>query len=389
MIDRRNLLQAGAAVLATSAASRALAQGAAAAAPAPAPRFYLDACSRNLQWIRNPAELAGAVQELGLASIDLNVAAYPGHVDPARATSDLPAFVSALKAGGVETRAVTLPIDGADAPGAEALLAAAAAAGVKYYTWGGVAWDDRQPYAVQIEALKARFAKLAKLNRKYGLKGLYQARGDGAGVLFADLLPAMQTVDPKLMGFRYDTAALLQVRPELTVRHLRMAGPYIGGLALNDAAVDLEFPKWEQGRFTDSPVLLTRPHGGGDNLGDAGGDWAAYGGGGRPLPYRLRAKPTGTGMIDLISIGETLKAIGFDGPAEVQALYDLGGAEAGADKITYPRQEVIGRLKRDRITVEQAFRAPFGLKVARPAFLERRDTPGAPRAPAANGPPGE
>jgi sugar phosphate isomerase/epimerase len=387
MIDRRNLLQAGAAVLATASAGRALAQGAAPAAAAP--RFYLDACSRNLQWIRNPAELAGAVQELGLSSIDLNVAAYPGHVDPARATIDLPAFVAAMKAGGVETRAITTPLDGADAPGAEALLAAAAKAGVKYYTWGGVAWDERQPYAAQVEALKARFTKLAKLNAKYGLKGLYQPRGDGAGALFADLLPVMQTLDPKLMGFRYDTAALLQVRPELTVRHLRMAGPYIGGLALNDAAVDLEFPQWEQGRFTDSPEILTRPHGGGDNLGDAGGDWAAYGGGGRPLPYRFRAKPTGTGMIDLIRIGETLKEIGFDGPAEVQAFYDLGGAEAGADKIVYPRQEVIGRLKRDRITVEQAFRAPFNLKVARPAFLERRDASSARPAPAANGPPSE
>lgn len=388
MIDRRKLLEAGAAALAVSAvAGRAGAQTRSPVAPAAAAGFRLDAYSKNLQWIRTPAELAEAVRELGLSSIDLNVAAYPGHVDPAKATTDLPAFVSALKAAGVETRAVTLPITGPD--GAESLLAATAAAGVRYYSWSGAPWDDRQPYTAQMASLKTRFGALARLNRKYRLKGLYQPRGEAAGVLFAELMPVLQTVDPQLMGVRYDTAALLQTRPELMVRQLKMAGPYIGGMALNDAAVDLEFPKWQQGHFTDAPELLTRPNGGGDNLGNAGGDWLAYGGGGRPLPYRFRPKPTGTGMVDLMLIGETLKSIGFDGPAECQAEYDLGGAENGADKIAYPRQEVLGRLKRDRITVEQAFREPFGLTVARPGFLERRDAGAAAARPEGGGPPGE
>ena len=366
-MDRRRLLQLGALTLAAAPLGKALAQ-----APAAAPRFYLDAYSRNLQWARTPQDLGKAVLDLGLTSVDLNIAPYPGHVDPAKVATELPAFVNGLKAMDLTVRSVTTNITGPDTPYAEAILAAASAAGIGYYTWSGAPYDDNQPYAPQMDALRSRFARLAALNQKYRIKGLYQPRPGAAGSLFVDLLPVMQAFDPRFMAFRYDTAALLQAQPQNVVRHLHMGGRYIGAVALNDAAVNLEFPKWQQGRFTDAPEMLTLPNGGGDNTGNAGGDWLAYGGGGRPLPYHYRPAPVGTGMIDLTLIGRALKEIGFDGPAECQVEYPLGGAEAGADKINLPRQEVVGRIKRDRITVEQAFQAPWGLKVARPPFLERQ-----------------
>ena len=280
-MDRRRLLQMGALAFAAAPLSRAFAQ-----APA-APRFYLDAYSRNLQWARTPQELAKAVLDLGLTSVDLSIAPYPGHVDPAKVATDLPVFVNGLKAMGISVRTVTTDLTGADSPNAETVLAAVATAGIGSYTWSGAPYDDAQPYAPQMEALKARFAKLAALNLKYKLKGLYQPRPGAAGSLFVDLLPIMSAFDPRYMAFRYDTATLLQTRPENVVRHLRMGARYIGALALNDAAVNLEFPKWQQGRFTDAPEMLTLPNGGGDNTGNAGGDWLAYGGGGRPLPYPL------------------------------------------------------------------------------------------------------
>ena len=377
-MDRRDLLRLGLFTLAAAplAAAQAQAQGRPAAGAAPG--FSLDAYSRNLQWCRSPEDLGKAVNDLGLHSVDLTIAAYPGHVDPAKVKTDLPVFVSGLAASGVTVRCATTEITGADSPNAEAVLQALAASGIGSYTWGPAPFDDSRPYPAAMDALKARFARLAKLNEKYRLKGLYQPKPGAAGSLFADLLPVMQGLDPRYMAIRYDTATLLQARPENVVRQLRMGAPYIGAVAINDAAVNLEFPQWQQGRFVDSPELLTRPHGGGDNTGDAGGDWLAYGGGGRPLPYRFRPMPVGTGMVDLMQLGKTLKDINFSGPAECQVDYDLGGAEAGRDKITLARQEVIGRMKRDRITVEHAFREPWGLKVALPPFMERR--PGAPGA---------
>jgi hypothetical protein len=273
----------------------------------------------------------------------------------------------------VGVRTVTTPITGADTPHAEEILAAAAASGATSYTWSGAPYDEARPYAAQLDELKARFGGLAKLNEKHRIKGLYQPQAGMAGSLFVDLLPVMQGFDPRWMAFRYDTAVLLQTNPANVVRHLRLGDRYIGAVALNDAAVDLEFPHWRQGRFTDAPEILKRPDGGGDNTGNAGGDWLAYGGGGRPLPYHLRPKPVGTGMIDLMLLGQTLKQIGFSGPAECQVRYPLGGAESGSDRVSLPPQEVIGRMKRDRIAVEQAFHIPWGLKVALPPFMERQE----------------
>ena len=51
-----------------------------------------------------------------------------------------------------------------------------------------------------------------------------------------------------------------------------------------------------------------------------------------------------------------LAEIGFNGPSELQSEYPgIGGAETGADKITRPRQFVIGMLKRDVITIRKSF----------------------------------
>ena len=46
---------------------------------------------------------------------------------------------------------------------------------------------------------------------------------------------------------------------------------------------------------------------------------------------------------------------GFDGPMELEAEYPLGGADRGADKITLPREQVLGSIKRDLLTIRAAF----------------------------------
>src|SRR5581483_11785721 len=125
-----------------------------------------------------------------------------------------------------------------------------------------------------------------------------------------------------------------------------------------------DLPVWEEGAFDDDPKMLTLPNGGGDNAGNAGGDPMAIGGGGNPLPYHIHPVQVGTGMIDLVGLGKILKEINFSGPAECQVLWPLGGAEAGSDKISLPRQQVLGLIKRDRLIVEQGFRASWNIDVA-------------------------
>ena len=64
----------------------------------------------------------------------------------------------------------------------------------------------------------------------------------------------------------------------------------------------------------------------------------------------------GTGVVHIPRVVSVLAAIGFNGPSELQSEYAaIGGAETGADKITRPRQWVIGMLKRDVITIRKSF----------------------------------
>jgi hypothetical protein len=62
----------------------------------------------------------------------------------------------------------------------------------------------------------------------------------------------------------------------------------------------------------------------------------------------------GAGLVDLFRYATVLRDIGFDGPMELEAEYPNGGAENGSDKLTLPRAQVIGNLKRDVLTIRAA-----------------------------------
>jgi hypothetical protein len=65
-------------------------------------------------------------------------------------------------------------------------------------------------------------------------------------------------------------------------------------------------------------------------------------------------------MDDLPQVAAILKEIGFNGPVEIQAEYPNGGAESAQDKITLPREMVLGNMKRDLLALKMAF-GPSGL----------------------------
>jgi hypothetical protein len=63
----------------------------------------------------------------------------------------------------------------------------------------------------------------------------------------------------------------------------------------------------------------------------------------------------GTGLVNIFRYAVVLRDIGFNGPMELEAEYPNGGAENGNDKITLPRAQVLGNLKRDVLTIRTAF----------------------------------
>ena len=108
--------------------------------------------------------------------------------------------------------------------------------------------------------------------------------------------------------------------------------------------------------------------GGEEGGGPPGGRGGRGGGGSRAFPLPLAGNtfargggwtspyvPMGTGLVDIFRYANVLRDIGFDGPMELEAEYPNGGAESGSDKITLPRAQVIGNLKRDVLTIRAAF----------------------------------
>jgi hypothetical protein len=81
------------------------------------------------------------------------------------------------------------------------------------------------------------------------------------------------------------------------------------------------------------------------------------GGGGMPNPWKVKYVPLGQGNINLPMLASILKEINFSGPIEVQAEYPNGGAENAMDKITLPKEIVLGNMKRDRLTLKAGFTA--------------------------------
>lgn len=364
-MDRRELLQLGGTAMAASAlAGPAFAQGAA----APAKKLQLSAYSRTLHWLRAPAEVAQAMQEIGNKVVDLTIRPGSGHVDPEKVKTDLPAFVKGLRAGGVDVSMIAPNITDATDANAEATLDAASQLGIHHYWWGTYRFDETKPYWPQLDALKPRVAALAKLNEKYGMKAMAHPRDGAASVsgAFFDLLTILKAFDPRWVSFQYDTHHLLQAFDSGWVQQLRLGVPYIGGFVWKDVMIEpADAPNpddaWRAAHPRPAPAAPPAGAagapagvaGGGPGGAPRGGRGAGRGASTTPSRSRIRQVPVGTGMVNLALIAQTLKEIGFDGPMECEPEWpQLGGADQGATELSISRGECIALLKRDRVTME-------------------------------------
>ena len=303
-----------------------------------APPLKVDIFSRHLQWLRTPEEVAEAVHEMGFDGLDITVRPYPGHVDPTRVAQDLPPFVNAIRKSGLLVRAITCPIADADSPNAESILQAASALGITHYWWGTFRYTQGTPVLQQLDALKPRVARLAALNAKYRMTAMYHTNeGSGpVGAAIWDLLYVLRNFDPAQVGFHYDFGHMTIGGGNGTwALNLRAAGPYVAGVSVKDAVLEAD------------PAANTE---GGRSSGGRGGI-------GMPVGWRVRQVPLGQGLDNLPALGAVLSEIGFAGPLEIQAEYPNGGAESAQDKITLPREQVLGAMKRDLAALRSAFRA--------------------------------
>jgi sugar phosphate isomerase/epimerase len=310
----------------------------------PAGQLKVEAYSRFLQWLRTPAELAAAVNELGFTGLDLTVRPYPGHVDPARVAQDLPEFVRGLKEHGVAVKTIAAGISDADSPHAEEILETASALGIHYY-WGGTfRYDLSRPILAQLDQLKPQVEKLVALNKKYGMTAMYHTYTFPAAVgsTMWDLMYLLRDFDPAHVGIHYDTSHM--VNAQLLggwQTSLLAAGPYIRGLSVKDSVMEKyepvpSRPAGENGARPRQPRRGMAP--------------SPFGG----IEWREKYTPLGQGNVSVNDVLRILKTTGFNGPVEIQIEYPDGGADQGSDKISLPRAQVLKPIHDDLLFLQSA-----------------------------------
>jgi hypothetical protein len=283
-MNRRQFLEGsvGAALIAPLLGNRATAQGQPPVpVPAPAPvqppagalpvtrKLVLDVHSRSLQWLRSPDEVAEAAIEMVCGGVCPTVQAYPGHIDPAKVATELPAFVKRVRSHGLRVTQIKGPaIKDVTEPNTEAIIATAAQNGITHYALGGYTYDLAKPLGPQLDAIKFRLDKFVRLNQKHRIKLVYDTAPGAASVggVVLDLLPIMKTFDPRYIGFHWDTGHMALHGDGMWETLMRHAGPYIAAVGWRDRGwvQDLGL-KGEGGPYT-GPVprvepLVTQPDG--------------------------------------------------------------------------------------------------------------------------------
>lgn len=385
----------------------------AAAQPAAPPRkLILDAYTRHFQWIRDPDELAEAAIEITCGGVNPTIQPYPGHIDPTKVTTELPAFVKTMQKHGLRVKQVRggNQTDVA-APNLEPMVATIGQLGVTHYWVGTDNYDLTKPILPQLDAIKKKVEGFVRLNEKNGTTLMYHTRAgaNSVGSVVWDLLYVFKDFDPKYVGFHWDTGHMSH-HGSMWELLLRTAGPYVVGMSWKDRSWEQDLGLLGEGGPYPGPVAAAPAAAAGGRAGGrgaagaagapgaagaqgragaagaagggragagAGDEFAGPPGGGRgrggrgsgprefPLPLAGKTfargggwtspyVPMGTGLVDIFRYGTALRDIGFNGPMELEAEYPLGGAQSGADKITLPRLQVLGALKRDVLTIRAA-----------------------------------
>jgi sugar phosphate isomerase/epimerase len=236
-MHRRQFLQGsiGAALAAPFLRELGWAQG---RPPQPAPRkLTLDAHSRNLQWLRSADEVAQAAIEMACAGVCVTVQPHPGHVDPAKVTQELPAFVKSVRSHGLSVTQIQGPsiTDPAD-PVVDRLVGTAAQNGITHYSLGTYRYDVAKPLAPQLDAIKLRLDRFVRLNQRHRITLVYDTVADSAAVggVVLDLLPIMKAFDPRYIGFHWDTGHMALHGDGMWETLMRLAGPYVASIGWRD-----------------------------------------------------------------------------------------------------------------------------------------------------------
>lgn len=365
-MNRRDFIgSALAASLVSGGTGRAFAQ--AAGIGSAAREIPLHAYSRYLHWLRTPEEVAQACHEIACQYLMVTVQnGATAHVQQSGLRSELPRFVNALRNSGIEVQAIRGGNQTEVDADVERLVGTMADLGIRHYWLGTDRYDFSQPIMPQLDAIKRKVEGFVELNERNGTTLMYHTRSgaNSIGSVVWDLLHVLRDFDPQHVGLHWDTGHMSN-HGRMWETLLRSAGPYITAVSWKDRtwAQDLGGLTEQGGRFPGPFPERAEEGGRGFGFGRrdenidplsrvplplAGEHFA------RGMGWSSEETPIGTGVVDLFRYGEVLSEMGFDGIMDLQAEYDLGGAERGRAELTLPRKIVLGALKRDVLTVRTA-----------------------------------
>src|SRR5436190_1708186 len=160
-----------------------------------------------------------------------------GHIDPAKVTTELPAFVKTMQKHGLRV----IQVRGGnqtsvDQPNLEPMVAAMGQCGARYYWCGTDSYDFSKPIMPQLEAVKKKVEGFVKLNEKHGTTLMYHTRAGATSVgsVVWDLLYVMKDFDPKHVGFHWDTGHMSAHGSNTWELLMRTAGPYVVAVSWKD-----------------------------------------------------------------------------------------------------------------------------------------------------------
>ena len=275
----------------------------------------MDAYTRHLHWIRSADEIAEAAIEMTCGGVNPTIQEYPGHIDPAKVATELPAFVKTMQKHGLRVKQIRGGNQtDAKAPHVEAIVGTMGQLGVTHYWMGTDNYDLSKPILPQLDAIKLKVEPFVKLNQKHGTTLMYHTRAgaNAVGSVVWDLLYVMKDFDPKHVGFHWDTGHMSHHGSNMWELLMRTAGPYVVAMGWKDRS-------WQQ------------------NLGFLGE------GGPYPGPQALlRLRPTAADVVaaeaagaavrrrvDLRAVQARLAGLLLQAAVSAAALREAGGFEEG------------------------------------------------------------
>ena len=230
-------------------------------------------------------QVARRLRAMNICAIDLTVRAG-GHVEPARATDELPRVAELLGAQGVSIAQITTNITDAGAPETRAVLEAAARLGIGFYKLGYYKYDGFGSLRRARDEARASVAELARLSAEVGIRGgFHNHSGHFIGAALGDVDYILG--EQNQIGLYFDPA------------HAHIEGGMAG---------------WEMGLDLLGERLVM--------LAAKDYRWVGRDGGG----VKVQWCPLGEGNVPWPRVLERLQSVGFDGPVSLHGEYQGGNS---------------------------------------------------------------